>query len=192
METGNLEKTYTLAVLVPHRDCLPALELYRRSLFAAGLDGAFSFPAAAPLAVLERPLPQAELKAAAAELRSLLGNRKITVVDQTECSGWSPGIRFFGPILDLPPPVFPGTLQRWEQPVLAPAILAGTADSGMDAAGFGTDAAGLPETPKPALSFRAAALAQLRLTPSPCGAVDYSFIWELSPLCWLPRPASKH
>jgi len=134
METAPLTETMYFAVLVPHRDCLPALDDYRRSLFAAGLEGAWAFPAAAPLARLSRPLDTGEIKSAAAELRSLLGDRMISPVTEGagsvrtggectggECAGWGP-YRFFGIMLDLPSPALPAdaVLQRWEKPVLAP------------------------------------------------------------------------
>ena len=54
IENGGKSTAHTISspllfvVLVPHRDCLAALEAYRRNLFAFGLNGAFSFPAAAP------------------------------------------------------------------------------------------------------------------------------------------------
>ena len=180
-------------VLVPHRDCLPVLEAYRRRLFSAGLDGAHSFPAAAPLALLKRPLCPGELKTAAAELRKLLGDKKIVSLKESECSGWTFGrkttIRFFGPVLELPLPAFPAdaVLQRWEEPILAPAILSsGSCPSRKDVM-------------VPLLLPRAAALTNLALTPvfsaveTGAGSFDgeYSFTWKLGPLYWLPRHAGK-
>jgi hypothetical protein len=70
---------FLFAALIPHRNAVFVVEKIRQQLFALGLDGAFSFPAAAPLALLSRPLSGVELKAAAAELRKLLGKRKITL-----------------------------------------------------------------------------------------------------------------
>ncbi|MDR3145901.1 MAG: hypothetical protein LBU21_06460, partial [Treponema sp.] len=58
-------------VLIPHRDSQRALWEYRRRLFAAGLDGAWSFPALAPLALVSRPCDPGELKALARSLRDL-------------------------------------------------------------------------------------------------------------------------
>ncbi|MDR2701593.1 MAG: hypothetical protein LBB72_04100 [Spirochaetaceae bacterium] len=189
-------ETIFFAVLVPHRDCLPTLNDYRRRLFAAGFEGAWSFPAAAPLVRLSQPLDSGELKAAASELRSLLGNSVISPVTEgdgsngkcanseysgSECAGWGP-YRFFGVMLDLPPPAFPAdaVLQRWEKPVLAPAILRRQAPLRCQA---------------PRIIFRAAAIANLALTPVPpentaefaSFEADYSYKWELGPLCWLPR-----
>ena len=199
METT--ENPLLFAVLVPHRDCLPVLETYRRDLFAAGIDGAFSFPAVAPLALLKRPLNSGELKSSAAELRKLLGGKKIVALGQDECMGctvrnYSPDceaadcgaevplrtnytvntVRFFGLILELSPPVFPvdAVLQRWEKPILAPAILAPG------------DKAPEPLPQIPALFSRAAALANFALTPV-MSEMYYSYTWKLGPLQWLPR-----
>ncbi|MDR1307662.1 MAG: hypothetical protein LBK74_08830 [Treponema sp.] len=178
------EHSLYLAVLVPHRDCLPLLDEYRRALFAAGLAGAWSFPPVAPIALLRAPLPAGTLKALAAELRRLLGNRKIVPGPAAECvapgkTGGAGGLRLFGPVLDLPrlPPA-EETLFSWEKPVLAPAVL--------------DPREGVPDNriSPPALSFRAAALANLVLRPASCGEAGYSFAWETGPLFWLPKTAA--
>ncbi|MDR1142846.1 MAG: hypothetical protein LBK77_01350 [Spirochaetaceae bacterium] len=178
-----------LVVLVPHRDCLPLLDEYRRALFAAGLAGAWSFPPVAPIALLGAPLPAGTLKALAAELRRLLGNRKIVSGPAAGCvapgktaGGASRGIRLFGPVLDLPwlpclsrLSLAEETLFPWEKPVLAPAVL--------------DPRERVPDKHIPlALSFRAAALANLVLRPASCGEAGYSFAWETGPLFWLPKP----
>ena len=201
METGILAdyRSWLFAILVPHRDCLPALDTYRQSLFSAGMDGAFSFPAAAPLALLHRPLSKAELKNAATELRKQLGEKPFVCIEQgektvcrekqnnaAEKNGSADTLCFFGPILELPLPRFPddAVVQHWETPILAPAILA-PGDKLPDP---------LPQAM--AVSFRAAALANLSytrvLSGKEAGATEnfepeYSFSWELGPLQWLPR-----
>jgi hypothetical protein len=188
METVKDQDSLCFAVLVPHRDCLPPLDQYRRSLFAAGLAGAFSFPAAAPMALLREPLPDRTLKAWAAELRRLLGNRKIVSGPAAECAVGPEkagtglkGFRLFGPGLDLPPiEGAEAVFFRWEKPVLVSAIL-GPGDE--EALAALNQTGPLP----PALSFRAAALANLVLRPAPCGETAYSFTWETGPLFWLPK-----
>jgi hypothetical protein len=189
------EKTLHFLVLVPHRDCLPSLEAYRRVLFSRGFNGAFSFPAVAPLALLDRPLGSGLVKAAAAELREGLGDKKVTPQGLELCPAW--GIfRFSGPGLDLPlisipAPAgseFPVVLQRWEKPLLAPVLLA----HGSDGNPFSDPVAG----PMPRfVSFRAMALANLALnqhveTVQDCDSfdADFSFTWELGQLHWLPSP----
>ncbi|MCL1815855.1 MAG: hypothetical protein FWG27_08580 [Treponema sp.] len=197
-----------LAVLVPHRDCLPALNACRQHLFAAGIDGAYSFPAAAPLALLKRPLEPGELKSAASELRKLLGNIKIVSSGQGECSGFaghpSGEVRFFGPLLELPLPVFSAdaVLQRWEKPILAPAILAPGESSLQEVMENDPQRyAGLHKQGGSAWLPRAAALANLTLwplLPSAKASTDfsffeknYSFTWKMGPLHWLPNPNKK-
>jgi hypothetical protein len=56
-------------VLLPHRDSLGPIRTLKNRLFAAGFLGAFSFPAAAPLALTARPFTGEELRALAADLR---------------------------------------------------------------------------------------------------------------------------
>ncbi|MDR0403257.1 MAG: hypothetical protein LBH35_06675 [Treponema sp.] len=181
---------FLFAVLVPHRNAVFVIEQFRQKLFAAGFDGAFSFPAAAPLALLSRPLAGAELKAAAADLRKLLGSGKITLAAAPKESpalaadSFSPeGPSFFGPRLDMPFPALPASavLARREKPVLAPAVL------GRGGAERPCPAAELPSPPE--LSFRAAALANLGVYPAGNGEADYSYTWEMGRLYWLPNPA---
>jgi hypothetical protein len=199
--------SFLFAALVPHRNAVFIVEKFRQQLFAIGLDGAFSFPAAAPLALLSRPLLETELKTAAAELRTLLGERKIILSapygesppgkSVPELSfrplfvpppaGSSEGLSFFGPCLDMPLPALPesAVLARWEKPALAPVILGrggaelvrGLADK-------------LPSPPE--LSFRAAALANLAVYPAGNGEAGYSYAWELGRLYWLPNPNRRN
>jgi hypothetical protein len=179
META--AKALYLAVLVPHRDCLSVLEEYRRSLFASGLSGAYSFPIASPLALLSQPLSDQELKDAAANMRSVLGKKKLRPGPPAESSVPGCPLRFFGPSLELPPLFLPAltVTARWEKPVLAPAVLG----PGDDMEEFFTAKAIMPD-----FSFRAAALANLTLGPAGCGEPGYSFTWEIGPLFWLPKP----
>jgi hypothetical protein len=181
------------AVLVPHRDCLLPLEDYRRSLFAAGFAGAFAFPAAAPLALLSRPLSKRELKDAALNMRSMLGKQKLQPGPPVEslASGGEPRLtgsagnsgsplHFFGLSLDLPPPSLPedAVISLWEKPPLAPAVLGpGGMEENLTTKGIMSQ-----------FSFRAAALANLTLWSAECGEPAYSFRWEIGPLFWLPKP----
>ncbi|MDR1507462.1 MAG: hypothetical protein LBI67_10220 [Treponema sp.] len=173
------------AVLVPHRNAVFALEQFRQRLFALGLDGAFSFPAAALLARLSRPLTGAELKEAAAELRRRLGGKKITAVLSSLSTVYFPQdkIRFFGPRIDIPPLPLPksAVIARRGKPLLAPAVLGPEEPA--------RAAKKTAEAPPPELSFRAAALSNLAVYPSETGETDYSYTWELGRLYWLPKPA---
>lgn len=194
---------FRFAVLVPHRDSSRLVEACRPSLFAAGFYGAWSFPVVTPLARLRRPLTPPELKALAASLRQATLNNgqagKITTgePEEAECpcltddagAGGGPGsglrLRFWGPVLNLPVPNGP-ELRPWEAPVYIPMsktiLCAALTPDGLPAAAGPNNAA------LPAVSFRAAAVANLTLKPLPQGAAGYSFRWRLGPLYWLPRP----
>jgi hypothetical protein len=177
--------SFLFAALIPHRNAISVLEKFRQQLFAAGLDGAFSFPAAAPLALLSRPLTETELKTAAVELRKLLGDKKMVISALPETSFFSGGMSFFGPRLNLPFPALPesAVISRWEKPVLAPAVLgSGGAEFVRVLAGQGR----LPAPPE--LSFRAAALSNLSVYPAGNGEADYSYAWAPDRLYWLPNP----
>jgi hypothetical protein len=198
---------FLFAALIPHRNTVFVIEKFRQQLFALGLDGAFSFPAVAPLALLSRPLLGTELKMATAELRTLLGERKIILSapygeslygeSAPELSfrplfvpppvGSSEGLSLFGPCLDMPLPALPesAVLARWEKPVLAPVILG---QGGAERTGVPADK--LP--PPPELSFRAAALANLAVYPAGNGEAGYSYAWELGRLYWLPNPNRRN
>jgi hypothetical protein len=197
------------AVLVPHRDSRRLVETRRPSLFAAGFLGAWSFPAAAPLALLARSLTASELKALAVFLReaSRAGGRdgRITAGEAAEvpCPGADSGLkenvknglRFRGPVLDLPVPAWedicspnrtpPQTnLQAENQPdtVYTPfpsVVLCAALTPG-----------GLPPGSLPVLpvfSFRAAAVANLVISPLALGTPGYSFRWKIGRLFWLPK-----
>ncbi|MDR2049260.1 MAG: hypothetical protein LBP69_07375 [Treponema sp.] len=198
--------SFLFAVLVPHRNAVFVIEKFRQQIFTLGLDGAFSFPAVAPLALLSRPLSGGELKTAAAELRKLLGGGKfILSAPPKSPSGESPPERwtlptlpavsrrtgspeklsFFGPCLDMPFPPLPesAVLTRWEKPFLAPAVLG---RGGAECVRVLADT--LPSPPE--LSFRAAALANLAVYPAGNGEAEYSYAWELGRLYWLPNPGA--
>jgi hypothetical protein len=189
---------FYFAVLVPHRDFLPLLDAYRRSLFAAGLPGAFAFPAAAPLALLSRPLADQEVKDAVANMRSMLGKRKlqpglpVTLAGSPAAESSAPGcsgcrLQFFGPSLELPPPSLPpdAVISIWEKPALAPVVL-GPGDT-EELTAKAQELAFRRGRAIPEISFRAAALANLTLWSAECGEPGFSFQWEIGPLFWLPN-----
>jgi hypothetical protein len=181
-----------LVVLVPHRDSSRFLEARRSSLFAAGLLGAWSFPIAAPLARLSRPLTAGELKALAAYLReaSLAGGRDGRIAAgeaaEVQCPGGTEGpLRFWGPSLNLPVPA-------WED-ICAPAPASDPVYRPFPAAVLcaALTPGGLSPSPPlpalPAFSFRAAAAANMAIRPLAQGAAGYSFRWRIGPLFWLPK-----
>jgi hypothetical protein len=180
-------------ILIPHAAVALPLRAQSRFLFAAGLNGAWSFPQAAPLARLKRPFTPAELKTLASELRNTaLHNNgtggRITLGPPAlvPCPDFHD---FFGPALDLPPPPLPysGVLYPFPGLILCTALVAPG------------DAETLEKIPvispvSPAF-FRAAMVANLCVKPLtgafPPGAVpdpgeNYSFTWRIGKPRWLP------
>jgi hypothetical protein len=168
------------------------MEEYRRKLFSTGMAGAYSFPAAAPLAEVSRPYSEDELKALARDLR------EISVLDgrdgkfHTAGTGRVPwdhagGPDIFGLRLEL---------TAGERPSGA-ALLAASLQSLRNAkvalvfpecilcAGLsGSGDRGLPEAP--CFSFRAAKLANLAIRRLESGEGGYSFEWKIGTPVWLP------
>jgi hypothetical protein len=183
METQN---SLHFAILLPHPELAASLRGQSRSLFAAGLEGAWSFPLAAPLALLKRPLMEAELRDLAGALREAtlpLGGRialgKPVLIP---CPGFH---SFYGPALDLelPPLPYPAVLHRLDALVLTLALATPAEAPLLEQ---------LPEaTPPPPGFFRAAMTANLSIRPLkngyPAGAAEnYSFEWRLGKPRWLP------
>jgi hypothetical protein len=157
------------------------LEEYRRELFASGLAGAFSFPAAAPLALVSRPFSGEELKALAAGMRELSlkngGDGKFRSAGAGTAASPAGGFRFFGPLLE---PWDPADLHslgggkilyRFPALCLCAALL-GPGDE--------------PAAAAPDLSFSAAMTANLTIAPLDQGEEGYSFAWETGRPLWLP------
>jgi hypothetical protein len=194
-------QTLKLLVLVPHRDAVPPLRAWSAALFAAGFNGAWSFPWAAPLAVLSRFLSAEELKRSARVLReqTLAGERQGKIkTGPASCAffpnGWPGGggnAAVFGPLLDLeiPAPFFEiggKVLYRFSPLALGAALVQGAVPA--DGSAF----------PPPQISFRAAALANMAYRPLFAGngvpgdgasTPAYSFEWKTGKLYWLPSSA---
>jgi hypothetical protein len=196
LKTGGRREPLLLrfAVLVPHRDIRPALNTYRRRLFVAGIRGAYSFPPAAPLALLTRPLCERELKELAVSLRTLSlesGNGFFAASTGGVLPLTAGGFSFWALPLSVPmPPLpdMPGII-----PFPSPALCAALADTKTEEV-LPRDAGSPPE-----LRFRAAAVANLTIrffTDSVGGAGEkalpgLSCRWVIGKPCWLPPPA-KH
>jgi hypothetical protein len=190
-------------VLIPHRDIRKQIRAWSGELFAAGMAGAWSFPWAAPLVCLSRPLTAAELRDAAFTLRELQRGGDGKIRAETAAVSRLPGFLF--PPHAGEPPGQPGgrgspavyglrlDLAGFEQalgggaaskalywfspPVLGAALV---------------DASGPDPCPAPPpVSFRAAALANMSFTPLDAGERAYSFEWNIGPLRWLPSVKTK-
>ena len=169
-------------ILIPHRDACNYLAKYREKLFSSGFFGAHSFPPAAPLARVSRPLSREELRELAGAIRSFTGENGGKIR-----SGADTGIReagslsFFGPILNLsageeifPPAAREKILTSFLPPLLCAALLRPG------------DSAEITCEEAPLLSFRAASLANLAFRRLTAGDTNYSFEWKMSPPVWLP------
>jgi hypothetical protein len=181
-------------ILIPHAAVTGPLRRQSRFLFAAGINGAWSFPQAAPLARLERPFTPAELKTLAGELRNRAlqnnaGDGRITLGPQAlvPCPGFH---GFFGPVLDLPPPSlpYPGVLYPFPRLILCTALIAPSDTGALEK---------IPAIPPVSPGFfRVAMVANLRykslagaFSPGavPDPAENYSFTWRIGKPRWLPR-----
>jgi hypothetical protein len=188
-------------ILIPHRDCNKALRAYRRSLFASGLSGAWSFPIAVPLAQISNPFTIEELKEAAHKLRELSvhGGRDGkfhsagTVITQSpEIEGFS----FFGTKLDFSKPLEEGenipinnkkVIYNFNTLCLCTALI--SSEGEMPPSPIETGKA----PPLPQISFRAASIANLAMRPLSTGEAPYSREWSISAPVWLPayKPGKK-
>jgi hypothetical protein len=176
-----------LAILVPHRDCRRLLRSLSEGLFASGLWGAWSFPHAAPLALLSSPLEKDELAELARNLRrcSLEEDRKGMIVSGAEkivpldTPEGFPGLKLYGPALELR--VEREDFGRAGEKIMAlyPPIL------GCAVLGEGETPV-FPGIETQGFRFRAAAAANMLFRPLPAGASPYSFSWKIGKLHWLP------
>jgi hypothetical protein len=191
MNNDNLKH---FVLLIPHRDMAGPLRALSRFLFSAGIPGAWSFPPAAPLAQVLRPLSPGELQSLASELRfAALRNAALS---HGKISLGKPALvpcplfhSFFGPVLDLPPPPlpYPGLLYPFPSLVLCTALVAPGDEAALET---------IRDIPpvNPAF-FRAAMVANLTIKPlldpsERCAypLENYSFIWRIGKPRWLPSP----
>jgi hypothetical protein len=174
---------FKLLVLVPHRDVRLPLRAWSNSLFAAGLEGAWSFPWVVPLAQLDRPLTGEEIKPLARVLRQEINKigGKLTA-DPPVRGTLFDEVSVYGPSLPLNlsdnffETVSSAIIRRFSPLVLGAALLHGP----------------LPETlpAPPQISFRAAALTNMNCRFSPLGDGGESghlVEWKIGKLYWLPR-----
>jgi hypothetical protein len=180
---------FRLAVLVPHRDIRPALYAFRRRLFAAGIPGAYAFPPAVPLALLEKPPADSELRSMAATLRalSLEAGRGVFTAGGGGLSLISGpgGITFWGLPLDIP--ALPGTpgVRPFPRAALCAAVCG--ADPGAEREIL--PKAGDP----PLLRFSAAAAAKLGIKFFPVGGIPADTLpglssrWRIGKPFWLKK-----
>ncbi|MCL2129560.1 MAG: hypothetical protein FWH35_04305 [Treponema sp.] len=176
-------------ILIPHRDEGNRLNQYREKLFSLGLYGAFSFPAAAPLAMASRPFSREELKELAKNIRKITmengGKIESGELSTTEAGNKLEKMHFFGPLLKLPfnEGLFPaGARKKIIRSYLPPILCAALIKPPQS----GEKSPAPPVFNAPAFSFRAASLANLVISPLSGGDNDFSFEWETGAPVWLP------
>ena len=196
-------KKLQFLVLIPHRDSLFYIDEYRQDIFGKGFKGAWSFPAAVPLAIVTGILNRGELIVIAHGIRSLTAanDGKIsagrigftrfpdfihTNENRPDCSAvnkpdpWR-SVVISGPLLDLPPlHDVPGLSINKVVHVFSESVLC--------AAVLDSKESVLPEI-KP-FSFRAAMISSLIIRPIN-GVSPYSFKWRFGPEYWLPAPGKE-
>jgi hypothetical protein len=177
-------KPARFVVLIPHRDSGKLIRDDKSRLFALGINGAYSFPIAAPLALVSQPFTKEELKSLAQSLRALSvaeGRNGKIAAGELRTLPWQEDLSFFGPGLDLPIPDFPQERVSYRFPSLV--LCAGlikTADQALLSQGTG-----------PSFFFRAALVANLILRPLSSGERDFSFEWKIGSPVWLPSYKNK-
>jgi hypothetical protein len=170
-----------LVVFCPHNDVVAPIQDYQSCLFAAGTEGALSFPVCAVLGKTEKPLSRPELKSLAASLRKLRADASFdinapAIVDVPLEPARTFGCALFGSSLvpsihvDLPLVSF--------EPFDAPLLLL--------AAGRTNVSAGLDERLFP-LRFRAGYVANCVFRRAGTGAEGFSYEWEQGLPVWLPK-----
>jgi hypothetical protein len=191
MNTSALPKTHRFVVLIPHRDAGRLLDEYRAKLFSLGFHGAYSFPPAAPLAVVSGSFSREELRALAFEIREFTRDKdgKIAVsenADSGPAGSTLEQMSFFGPALNLPVTegLFPETAKGKILSLFSPAVLC--------AALIGRDEKTSGIEGQPGAGFRAAALANLAIRPIISEkTLPYSYTWKLGQQVWLPSGLRK-
>ena len=195
----------SLLVFVPHRDVRLLLRKWSESLFHAGLQGAWSFPQTAPLALLNRRLSDTELKALTRPMREYIntnGGKTVAgppAVTKIQAKN-SPAVFVLGPSLPI---YLPDSF--WEicgdallcplTPVVLGSAVVETQKSNNHKGAEGEEGREVQKRlknekiPYPSCSFRAGALANMDFRPFLTeGNFDgYSIEWGIGPLHWLPR-----
>ena len=184
LKDNSCKKHLNFLVLLPHVDSQKLIHDHRQELFCNGFLGAYSFPIAAPLAILSRPLKIEEIKKISAETRKLTLKNEGKITTSSLSLARCPDIEhfsrlsFYGPLFDIPfqeilMPINDKIFFLFPEPVICSALYKGDE---------------LPPTSllKP-FSFRAARIAILAIRPLKSGLKSYSFEWQLNRAVWLPK-----
>lgn len=165
-----------MLVLVPHRDARLPLKAWSNTLFKAGVQGAWSFPWVAPMAVLRRSLTINELKILAHALRYYLNTTDNKCIPGLPALSLLTGnVSVYGPSLsintgdDFLKPVADAVNRIVSPLVIGSALISDPLPDKLPAA------APLP--------FHAAALANMIYDIKDDNYIE----WTMGPLQWLPK-----
>jgi len=176
-------------VLVPHQDARAELQKYSDSMIKNGLSGVYSFPHAAPLASLLKPLNVNELKQTARSLRDYAGKEKFLAAETSVCEFNTGGekMNLFGPRLNLKNPlnVYNNGHKKidkfdsfFSEVIIGSFLLPKTSEQSRIL---------LQLQINKEISFRAAAIANMAICPVTIND-ESGYKWKIGKLCWLPRP----
>jgi hypothetical protein len=166
-------------VLIPHRDALIPINVYRQTLFAQGFTGSYSFPEVIPLMMTKKPYTLAELKEAAMFLKTMILDKQKDgkcFSQQTDIIKISPHVVLGGLSFNLSLDTFP---LKHDDTALRRFLL------GLTVLKSGTEELFLrfaKDVPPPSVSFRACSTANMIYTVSEDGA----YSWEIGHPVWLP------
>ncbi|MDR2659660.1 MAG: hypothetical protein LBC27_06705 [Spirochaetaceae bacterium] len=165
---------YRFIAFVPHPNVRAEFNKYRRELFASGCRYAFSFPAAAPIALVQNPASKTGLKNTAALFREYCyrfdenGKIQTSYISSVTLPD---GQVIAGPCLSITTPPISEDIEIIER---YPKLILG--------AGIFPDTPVLPAfSPNP---FRAAAIANMTLREL---QYKFSYSWTIDAPHWLPR-----
>jgi hypothetical protein len=165
---------YRFVALVPHANARAEFNRYRRESALIAGKGIYTFPAAAPVALLTAPVPGDQLKRLAAlfRLQSYKNGGDGRIVTGEISSIILPdGKTLAGPCLSIEAPPIPGEIavaESFKKLILVAGIFPGTPE--------------LPPLRRP-VKFSAAALANISLTPL---RYEQSYCWTVGEPRWLP------
>lgn len=165
---------YRFIALVPHANARAEFNTYRREAARTAGNRVYTFPAAAPVALLTAPASRTELKRLAALFRLQShkngGDGRI-VTGQISSIKLPDGKTLAGPCLSLEPPPIPESMALAES---FPKLILGV--------GIFSDMPKLPPLQRP-VKFAAAALANMVLRPL---QYEQSYEWTIGEPQWLP------
>ncbi|MDR1363692.1 MAG: hypothetical protein LBJ35_06550 [Spirochaetaceae bacterium] len=180
---------YRFIVFIPHANVRAEFNKYRRELFASGFAAAYSFPAAAPVALVQAPASMYELRRMAALFRERSYENSAAGRIQTASisSAYLPNGKIIaGPRLSIETPPIPesvSVIATFPELILGVGVFPERQRQSPLRLPLR-----LPPTLQPPISFSAAALANMTLRPL---EYETSYSWTIGEPQWLPARNSR-